>query len=62
MKTKERVLAKMWALLAEIESGSSVGYMLRSMLDAYIAIMEDGDIPKDMYDTIYRLGLDYMLD
>ena len=62
MKTKERVLAKMWALLAEIESGSSVEHMLWSKLDAYVDIMEDEDIPEDMCDTICRLGLEYMLD
>lgn len=62
MKTKEQVLAKMWALLAEIENGSSVRHMLWSKLDAYVDIMDDEDIPEDMYDTICKLGLEYMLD
>lgn len=62
MNTKEQVLAKMWALLAEIESGSPVGYMLWSKLDAYVDIMEDEDIPEDMCDTICKLGLAYVPD
>ena len=62
MKTKSQVLAMMWALLAEIENKSSVGVMLRTKLNAYLDIMEYEEITKDMYDTIYRLGLAYMLD
>ena len=61
MKTREQVLAMMWAMLAEIENGSSVSEMLRSKIQAYVDIIDYEELPKDMIGTMIRLGMAWML-
>lgn len=58
MKSKEYVLKRLFAVLAELESGIAEGEvrnMLRHQLSVYSEILDDEDVPEEYWKRIEDL-------